>query len=191
MVVAGAIALLPRPHGPRGPVQASVNETALPAAGSALPVVDSAPAEPIAAVPNVVAPGTDAPSAPVPNQTVDELKRKMARRFHGQVGRLFVYHLVEQGLSRADSELIVRSLTENLTTCAFDALREQAAAQSVSFDDVLTAVEAAFYHADGPEPSALIDVHAVAQRQAPCSLNVLQQAGIPATDVLPLAILGL
>jgi len=169
-------------------------ESALP------PVVQPAPrsaaAEPSVAE-TVVARSADTPAAPaVPrassasstDRDAEVLRSAVAERLNGRVGSQFVDYLAEQGLSREDAEVVVARLVRQLTMCTFDALRAQAAEQRVAFDDVLSAVEAAFYVADGPELDALIDVRALARREAPCSLNALQQAGIPQT---PLARLSL
>ena len=111
------------------------------------------------------------------------MRGAIAERVNDRLGKQFVDYLAEQGLSREDAGVVVARLVHDLTVCTFDALRAQAAEQGVAFDDVLSAVEAAFYVADGPDVAAVIDVRAVARREAPCSLNALQQAGIPQTPL--------
>lgn len=135
------------------------------------------------------APAVNAPAA-VPASTaaandpaIDPLARDLADTVYDKLGPRFIDHLVLQGLSREDGEIIVVGLTRDLAACGLDALREQALAQGVAVDDVLYAVEATLHDADGPLVSALVDVEAVARREMPCSLNVLQQAGIAPDDV--------
>jgi hypothetical protein len=182
-LAAGAIALWLRPPDLPDGSSPPVAEPAPQNAGAALPVTET-----------VSAPSAQAPTAPsassadATDRDAETLRRAVAERLNGRLGSQFVDYLAEQGLSRADAEVVVARLVHDLTVCAFDALRAQATEQGVAFDEVLSAVEAAFYVADGPNVDALIDVRALAQREAPCSLNALQQAGIPQT---PLARLSL
>ena len=57
----------------------------------------------------------------------------------------------------------------------------------MSFDDVLAAVAAGVYESDGPFLTAVIDVERVRAREAPCLLNVFQQAGVPISVMEQLA----
>lgn len=161
------------------------------------PVVQPTPGSTAAAPPvaeTVVARSVDTPAEPSTPSTdatdrdAEVLRTAVAERLSGRVGSQFVDYLAEQGLSREDAEVVVARLVHDLTMCTFDALRAQAAEQDVAFDDVLSAVEAAFYVADGPDMDALIDVRALARREAPCSLNALQQAGIPQTPMARLSL---
>jgi hypothetical protein len=131
---------------------------------------------------------SSASSADATDRDAETLRRAIAERVNGRLGKQFIDYLAEQGLSRADAEVIVARLVHDLTACTFDALRAQAAEQGVAFDEVLSAVEAALYVADGPDMDALIDIRAVAQREAPCSMNALQQAGIPQTPMARLSL---
>ena len=161
------------------------------------PVVQPAPQNASAAPPvaeTVIAPSADVPAAPgasstdVTDRDAEALRGAIAERVNNRLGQQFIDYLAEQGLSRVDADVVVARLVHDLTVCTFDALRAQAAEQGVAFDDVLSAVEAGFYVIDGPDLDALIDVRALARREAPCSQNALQQAGIPQT---PLARLSL
>jgi hypothetical protein len=179
----GAIALWLRPR--------SAPESSPP------PVVQPAPQNAAAAPPVVeatIAPSVDTPATPSASSTdavdrdAEVLRAAVAERLNNRVGSQFIDYLAEQGLSREDAEFVVARLVRDLTTCTFDALRTQAAEQSVAFDDVLSAVEAGLYVVDGPKLDALLDVRALARREAPCSQNAVQQAGVPQT---PLARLSL
>jgi hypothetical protein len=110
--------------------------------------------------------------------TEGELRTKAAEESYARIGSVFVDHLVEQGLARADGEAIVRQFLDENVHCLFDALRVEANAQSVSYDAVLDATEANLYGTDGPLLGAVIDMRAVENRVAPCALTAAQQAGI-------------
>jgi hypothetical protein len=118
--------------------------------------------------------GTDAT-----DRDAEALRGGVAERLNNRVGKQFVDYLAEQGLSRTDAEVVVSRLVHDLTVCTFDALRAQAADQGVAYDEVLSAVESGLYLVDGPDLDTLIDVRALARREAPCSQNSLQRAGIP------------
>jgi hypothetical protein len=107
------------------------------------------------------------------------LAQALARRAYDGFGSRLVSYLAKQGLSRADAEPIVAALMRSTVSCVLDALREQSFEQRVDFDQVLNALEAEVYDADGPPVSALIDTTALDQRAAPCSMTALSQAGIP------------
>jgi len=178
-LLAGAIgALWLRPDSPR-------TAAPLPVAESDEPRRDAPPsAAETGAASSVDAPAeVPAATAAANDPATDALARDLADTGYHQVGPRFIDHLVLQGLSREDAEIIVADLTRDLAACWLDALREQALAQGVAVDDVLYAVEATLHDADGPLVSALVDVEAVARREVPCSLNVLQQAGIAPADV--------
>jgi hypothetical protein len=113
------------------------------------------------------------------NAPAEELAQALARRVYDTFGSRLVSYLAKQGLSRADAEPIVAELLRSTVSCALDALREQALEQRVDFDQVLNALEAQLYDADGPPVSALIDATALDQRAAPCSMTALSRAGIP------------
>jgi hypothetical protein len=117
-------------------------------------------------------------SSTVPDDGADALASAMAERMNRNLGPGFVDYLVEQGLARADAELIVAALARELAGCGFDAMRAQALLQRVAFDDVLHALEAQLNDADGPPVTALLDMEAVAQQEIPCSLAALQRSGI-------------
>jgi hypothetical protein len=164
-----------------------------------LPTAIDAPAAPIAAasapqVPPVIASSTDTQADPGASDTAatdraaEALRRAMLQRASDRSGRLFIDYLAEQGLSRTDAEVVVARLIDDLTVCTFDALRAQAAAQNVPFDQVLDAVESTLYDTDGPDVAAVIDVRALVRREAPCTLNALQQSGIPQTGVARLSL---
>lgn len=176
----GAIALWLRP---REAPQGSPPPVVQPASQSA------ATAPPIASTSGV--PSADAPSESSTDaieRDAEALRGAVAQRLDNRVGSQFVDYLTEQGLSRQDSELVVAHLVHDLTVCTFDALRAQAAEQDVAFDDVLSAVEAGLYLVDGPKLDALLDVRALARREAPCSDHALQQAGIPRTSLARLSL---
>jgi len=120
---------------------------------------------------------------PVPAAAVAELLERVAETSYARAGGAFVDYFVARGLARSDSERIVRDALTAGTHCLFDALRFEAEAQSVSFGSLLDALEAEIYDADGPPLGALIDMNALQARQAPCVTTVLQQAGIPVSDL--------
>jgi hypothetical protein len=184
LLLGAAAALLLRPD------SAPDDRTTAVVAPASPPVADASAAE----VAPYVAARADADTEPSASSTAatdrdaETLRRAVAERLNGRLGSQFVDYLAEQGLSREDAEVVVTRLVNDLTVCAFDALRAQAAEQGAAFDDVLSAVEAAFYVIDGPNVYALIDVRALARREAPCSMNTLQQAGIPQTPLAQLSL---
>jgi hypothetical protein len=117
-----------------------------------------------------------------------ELAQALAQRAYDNFGPRLVGYLARQGLSRVDAEPIVAEMLHKTVSCTLDALREQALAQSVDFEQVLSALDAELYDTDGPLITAILDVGAVSQRAMPCSVTALTQAGIPpqaASDLLP------
>jgi hypothetical protein len=129
------------------------------------------------------APSSLANEAPAPS-----LEQALAQRAYDGFGPRLVNYLVRQGLARIDAEPIVSELLGKTVTCALDAFREQAIEQRVDFDQVLAALEAELYDADGPSTSALVDVGAVDRRAMPCSMAAFSEAGIPpqaAADLFP------
>jgi len=110
--------------------------------------------------------------------TEAELQAQLAAASNARIGGLLVEHLVEHGLALSDAELVVHRFFDDGATCFFDALRAEAAAQSVDYDSVLDAIEAELYDSDGPLLPAVIDLRAVVDRVAPCSLRAAQQAGL-------------
>jgi hypothetical protein len=141
------------------------------------------------APPSARPPPEIATTLPVPTeQPTETLVQALAQRAQDGFGPRLVDYLARQGLSRADAEPIVVQLLGKTVTCALDALREQAFLQRVDFDQVLNALEAELYDADGPLLSALVDVGAVDRRAIPCSMTAMSQAGIPpeaASDLFP------
>ncbi len=113
------------------------------------------------------------------NTPPEALAQALTRRAHDTFGSRLVSYLAKQGLSRADAEPMVAELMRSTVSCVLDALHEQALEQRVDFDEVLSALEAQLYDADGPPVSALIDATALDQRAAPCSMTALSRAGIP------------
>ena len=130
----------------------------------------------------------DASSAP--RATNDErlaiLTGKMAEFSYEKLGSGYVDYLVERGLSRTDSERIIKQAMRDISACTLDTVRAQAAVQSVSFDVLLKIIEAGeFNFLYRPDGAALIDVDAVRERETLCTMNVRQQVGVP---TLPLGL---
>lgn len=125
--------------------------------------------------------GLPSPEPPDPERgnALDELATEVASIALERLGDHYVDYLVANGLSRADSEDIVRTGFHAAGRCALEAMREQARAESVPLDTVLYALHAELYDTDGPLLSNTIDLQAVRIREAPCALNALQEAGIP------------
>lgn len=113
-------------------------------------------------------------------RATEELMREMVATAYREQGSRYVDYLVSSGLARVDAERLVERGFRDTVECSFDAMRAEAEAESVPFDTVLYAVEAMFYNGDGPLLRGVIDMEAVANREMPCILNVLQEVGIPA-----------
>lgn len=129
------------------------------------------------------------PQTPDPEleRALNEIATEVATTAHERVGDRFVDYLVGSGLAPADSEDIVMRSFRAAARCLLEAMREQSRAESVPFDTVLEALYAELYDMDGPLLTSVIDLQAVAVRDAPCALNALQEAGISpsaAQDIL-------
>jgi hypothetical protein len=129
-------------------------------------------------VPATVAAAAPVTAPPALDDGAAALEQAMAERINARLGPGFVDYLAKQGLARADAESIVALLAREMAGCSFDGMRAQANEQRVAFDDVLNALEAQLYDTDGPPLTALLDMQAVAQREAPCSLAALQRSGV-------------
>lgn len=125
------------------------------------------------------------PSAEEPDAERDRVLQELAGEVADialeRLGDRYIDYLVANGLSRADSEEIVTTGFRAAGACTLQAMREQARVESVPLDTVLYALHAELYDTDGPLLSSTIDLKAMAARQAPCALNALQEAGIPAS----------
>ena len=110
--------------------------------------------------------------------TEAELQAQLADASQARIGAVFIEHLVARGLAQSDADRVVRRFFAESAACFFDALRLEAAAQSVAYDPVLDAIEAELYDSDGPLLPAVIEMRAVVERVAPCSLTAAQQAGL-------------
>ncbi len=157
-----------------------------PAGGTLARPSPSEDGEPRAALP--AAPSSTTVADPVPpvsrqaagaDDRTAGLLEQVTERSYAALGGTLVDYLIARGLERADGERIVRKGFEDAGRCFFESLRFEAEAQSVSFDSLLYALDAALNDADGPELAALIDLNAVSSRQVPCVTNVAQQIGIP------------
>lgn len=136
-------------------------------------------APPVGSIANDASADLETTASDPREERIAELVDAMAVSAYAMIGERFVDYLVSSGLARADSERLVEQGMQDATWCSVNALREEADAQSVSFDDVLRAVAAGVYQSDGPLIGAMIDVERVRAREAPCLLNVFQQAGVP------------
>lgn len=159
--------------------------------GSVAPqlVRPAAPTNPQRAPSSAVAPvvATPAMAPPARDDGTAALAVSMAERWQSLVGRRYVAYLAEQGLARTDAERIVAALALEVADCGLEAMRAQAQAQQVPFDDVLNALEAQLHDADGPPLTAVLDMRAVALEELQCSLSALQRSGISpeaATELL-------
>lgn len=123
---------------------------------------------------------SDDPRAPQADDGdhIAELVRTMEESGYARMGETYVDYFVASGLSPSDSERVVRQGIHDASLCSIDAMREEALAQSVPFDTVLYALEAALHDADGPLLTAVLDMQAVRVRETPCLLNVFQEAGL-------------
>jgi hypothetical protein len=142
------------------------------------PFAARAPAATTAPAPDTPPEAPSPPSAAANGDGAEALALEMASRMQKGIAPSLVDYLAAQGLARTDAEPIVTALVAKEVDCGLAALRAQAIEQRVPFDDVLNALEAELYDADGPPLTALLDVQAVARHHAPCSLAALQQSGI-------------
>jgi len=159
----------------------STGTTAPAVSALARPSIEAVPvgAEPLAMPSNRPEADDFASASTARSSPSGTLAQALARRAYDGFGPRLVSYLAKQGLSHADAEPIVAELMRSTVSCVLDALREQSLEQRVDFDEVLTALEAQLYDADGPPVSALIDTTALDQRAAPCSMTALAQAGVP------------
>jgi hypothetical protein len=142
-----------------------------PAESTVPPVVDSAPA--------AAAPRDSPPSEVLDSRASEaELRAEAAEQSYARLGGFFVDHLVARGLAPSDAERVVRRFLSDSVGCLFDALRVEAAAQSVDYEPVLDAMQANLQATDGPMLAGLLDMDPVVQRVGSCNLTAAQQAGL-------------
>ena len=147
---------------------------------------DDAPAatgihrEPVADEPDATAaaqaPGNAARLGGADPARIAAIERSMIAAFHRGTRQRMVERFIAQGLAPSDAEAIVAEALQGYAACTLDALYAQAEQESVSFDDLLYAVEAILAGAD-VSLTEMVDIRELRTRATPCLLGVGQQAG--------------
>jgi len=122
----------------------------------------------------------DLPAAdpPLPAEVEEKRLASLAGKMAAANGRVATTYLTSRGLSREDAERVAGEAARDMAACQIDAIRTQAAEQSVPFEELLDTIEAL----SSPDTLVLpptLDSHALVERAAPCIADVQQRIGLP------------
>jgi len=116
-----------------------------------------------------------APHAQSLEQRAAAVRNEMAERMALEGHDAYADGLVKSGLSRADSDAVVRRFLADVAACAFETARRQYAAQGADFAEFVAGAERVWSQESA---AAGIRLDSVAMTDMPCVADAAQRAGI-------------